>query len=394
MVEVKDWTFVGKVGSSKSLLNRALVVKSFFPDLQVHGESQSDDVLLMEKGLRAFQDGRAIECGHAGTVLRFLALRSARSAGEFYLQGSERLFSRPQEGLLSLLRQLGCEVKMDHRSMTIRSWGWKPSGDAIHVQGEHSSQFASALMLSSWELPQALFVSIRKTMVSRGYWDMTLGLLEQLGMKFEPWAEGLRVFPHQKISTSEVHVECDLSSVFALACVAAISGSATILNFPEQSLQPDRKFLEILGQMNVPYNLKEGRLSVSRSVRRKALDVNLADCPDLFPCLAALCALTPGRSRLYGATQLAFKESQRIKKTAQLLELIGREVEVLEDGLVIHGETESKFSFDRDIEFDPDQDHRMAMAAGVLKKAGFPIRVQTPDVVQKSFPEFWTILGV
>ena len=103
----------------------------------------------------------------------------------------------------------------------------------------------------------------------------------------------------------------------------------------------------------------------------------------------ALCALAEGNSELYGAPQLVYKESDRIAKMKELLSATGRTVETTNDGVKIGG----KFS-PGEILFDPDHDHRLAMAAGVLMLAGVPIRLKHPQVTDKSFPGFWPAIGV
>ena len=109
-----EFNFVGKVSASKSIFNRLLIIKSFYQDFEILGDSKADDVNLMLKAVAQIKEGdnKIFECGHAGTVLRFLALRLSRKEGEFTLKGSKRLFSRPQKELLKILNQLGCDVKI------------------------------------------------------------------------------------------------------------------------------------------------------------------------------------------------------------------------------------------------------------------------------------------
>ena len=107
--------------------------------------------------------------------------------------------------------------------------------------------------------------------------------------------------------------------------------------------------------------------------------------------LAALCALAEGDSELYGAPQLVHKESDRIARTAELLRVTGRTLTPLEDGLRVGGVLQK--TRERSV-FNPDRDHRLAMAAGVLKLAGIPIHIENPEVVNKSFAGFWQSAGI
>ena len=127
--------FIGQVPSSKSLFNRALITQSLNPDLKIFGQSESDDVKLMEQAVAGIKQGNSdFFCGHAGTVLRFLAPRLAREEGAFCLRGSERLFQRPQKPLENLLLQLGAiDIQWTSESLSFKSQGWKLMGDGIHL---------------------------------------------------------------------------------------------------------------------------------------------------------------------------------------------------------------------------------------------------------------------
>ena len=113
----------------------------------------------------------------------------------------------------------------------------------------------------------------------------------------------------------------------------------------------------------------------------------------LSPRLAVLCAFASGISELTGTGQLKFKESDRFGKTRELLDLIGVKTEILADGIRIFGGS-SKVSCDENIVFDPDQDHRMAMAAALIKLKGYKLSILQPEVVNKSYPSFWQDVGV
>jgi 5-enolpyruvylshikimate-3-phosphate synthase len=156
-------------------------------------------------------------------------------------------------------------------------------------------------------------------------------------MKLDRWDHDFRIPARQKISATSLTVEPDMSSAFALAAAAAVGGSTTLLDFPVESLQPDSIFPNILQKMGVPIQFDCGRLKVQRAQFLRGVAVRLTNAPDLFPVLAALCALAEGDSELYGAPQLVHKESDRIARTAVLLRVTGRTLTPLEDGLRVGG---------------------------------------------------------
>jgi shikimate kinase len=184
-------------------------------------------------------------------------------------------------------------------------------------------------------------------------------------------------------------VEPDFSSMFSLAATAAAAGEAVFEGIPASSLQPDFRGFELLESMGAGVARSTGLIRVTAPAELRALDADLGDCPDLAPVLATLCAFARGTSVLRGAAQLRFKESDRISSTASLLAKMGVGVRSREDGLEIDGDPALA---PRSFVFDPDDDHRLAMAAGLLIARGWPVQVIHPEVVNKSFPEYWRAL--
>ena len=388
--------FLGKGPFSKSLLLRALIVQSYFPNLQIIGDSNCDDVFSMKKGLKNLQKKVPIGGLQGGAVLRFLALRASRLSGRFVLKGTPRLFQRPMQELQTILNQLTCEVKWQKDSLILKSSDWHISGDALTVSSYCSSQFASAVFLNSWNLKQDLFVNIEGNIVSSSYFQMTLSFLRSLGMRIIGEDREYCIPARQKISQFTYQPEQDMSCLFSLAAMVVAGGEVVFIDWQEQSLQPDFRFLSILQQMGFQVIHNKNSLKIIGGKQLKPINYNLKDCPDLFPVLSVLCAITKGTSHLYGAPQLIYKESNRIEQTAKLLRLIGRKVKMLEDGLIIEGKSvvPGKFTKKDFISFDPEEDHRMAMAAAVLKKIGWSIHILNPSVVNKSFPGFWSVVNV
>lgn len=391
---MKELHFVGKVSVSKSQLNRALIVKSFYPELQINGDSICDDVHYMKSALKSLsQNAKEFDCGEAGTVLRFLALRLSRKQGEYLLKGSKRLFSRPQNDLLKLLMQLGAEVELGEDYLKIKSYGWRPQGDGIHVSQKQSSQFLSALLLSCWELPQPLFIYKHpENAVSQSYLNLTISLLGTMGMNIKYSKDGFYIEKGQSLKLDKINIEPDMSSCYALACHALLRGSARIQNFPHHSVQPDFAFVNLLKLMGAEIYYKENTLVVKKTEDLIPMAIEFNEIPDMFPMTAALFGFLPKEVKLYGASHLAHKESNRIENSIKLLKLVGRDVHAWNDGLII-----SKGHLNKEMQpaiFDEDQDHRMAMAASLYMAMGFPITLKQPNVVNKSYPEFWSSIGV
>lgn len=389
---MSTFSFTGALPASKSILNRLLILRSFKPELEIIGDSTCDDVRAMKLGLQNLGQGAPIDCASAGTTLRFLALRAARLPGEHLLIGSRELFSRPQKPLFDLLTQLGCRVRQDNNSLYITTTGWQKPNGPLLVDVSQSSQFLSAVLLSAWDLPFDLEIELQGKAVSSGYEQMTEETVTAAGMQLERTATRIGVVRAQKIRAVNLAAEADLSSAFAVSALAAIAGEARIQNFPNVSLQPDFVFVSLLKEMGAEVALGQG-LTVKQASRLRPVSCDLRNAPDLFPVLSVLCAFAEGTSILKEAPQLKYKESDRIKKSAELIRLLGRDCEETADGMRIYGRSMPVQS-DQVLKYSAENDHRLAMAAAVALWAGYAIDSRNRHVVSKSFPEFWRIAGL
>ncbi len=393
----KMFYFLGKAPPSKSLFLRGLITQSYFSDFQILSQSQAQDVLNLQKALQHIQNpslAGAIDCQNGAAVFRFLALRASRVKGCFVLTGSPLLFERPISELLSILRQLGAKVKVQNNQLIIDSSGWKPAGDALTVSTHRSSQFASAVILNCWGLNKDIFISLEGgTTPSYAYFQMTLSFLRLMGMDIQGGDKEFYIPAGQKLKKKHYTVEQDMSCLFAVSALCATGGQVLLQDFPDESLQPDFLFPQILKDMGFLIEKKQSTLKIQAGKLLQAINVNLKNTPDLFPVLSVLCALAKGQSRLSGAYHLHYKESDRIKETAKLLKSINCPVKVLKDGLGITGPVDLKHLAkpSQTIVCDPKEDHRIAMAAGVLQKIGVAVKILKPEVVNKSFPNFWQI---
>ena len=395
--------FKGPVLTSKSWLNRAQVVAYFNPHIKLNIDADSDDVLSLKKAVAELNQISAdtemtgeFDLGLGGTSFRFFAFMASRSKGEFTVKAEKRLLQRPQSEIVQILKQLGvdCELKPD--CLKIKSSGWQPTPKII-CNGAESSQFVSGLLLSSWNLNFDLNIQIKKPMVSFDYLKMTTSLLQQSGMQIKMQDHddffNIIVPQQQKSDLKEFKNELDISSAFSLCAASAVGGEAHITNWTMNSSQPDRVFLAAFRKMQIHCDLSEDLLKISKHNTWFGIEADLQNSPDLFPVLAVLCAFAKGESRLYGAEQLRHKESDRIAKTKELLQLAGFQFEELPDGLKIFGQS-SVQNLKQEFSFDPDHDHRMAMAAALLKLKGYNINIQHPEVVNKSYPNFWKDIGL
>jgi 3-phosphoshikimate 1-carboxyvinyltransferase len=384
------FAYRGTIGASKSILNRALIIKSYFPHLRLEGTSSCQDVQDLQKNLSQIGFTNEFQIAEGGTTFRFFCLRLSREAGEFKIKTSERLMARPQEELIDILTQLGVKAAKHPWGFSIKSEGWKKPKGSLVVERSRSSQFLSSLVLNSAALEFPLEIETKGETPSEDYFKMTLQMSKDLGLEYNDENNRLRL-SWKNLKKDHYLAGADISSAFSLACFAAIGGDLQILNLMNSEFQPDYKFVSAFEDMNIPVECRSENLLVGKSKQLLPAALNLSQAPDLFPMMACLCTQIEGMSVLAGAPQLKYKESDRQKKVYELFDQAKISYEKLEDGIQIQGKA---LPHGEEFEFDPDEDHRMAMAAAFLKFAGWRIKIKNPQVVNKSFPEFWTITGV
>jgi len=425
----RSFHFRGELPLSKSLLNRWMVLLSFDAslwnrhraDLKCLAKRSGEDTHFCFESLDRIvnasensDEPMILHCGEGGAPFRFIALRASRRPGKYQITGSPRLLQRPMQELLQILQQL--QVQSEWRpdqGLWIDSKGWlTPISGALEVDRRRSSQFLSAVLLSSVGLPFEL--SIQSSVdgaMSEPYAEMTLQMLQNTGA----WVQGslssgwIRLAPHSDSLDPDFWnsivlpaLESDWSAAWSIAGHAAVipGGQAHLPALRLPSLQPDSVSLEILRKMGVEVQQpREREFLVCSSGVIKGVECDLRGSPDLFPVLVALASLAQTPSRLTGLESLQYKESHRLLKMKSLVESLGARVMALNGSdlnagvevVPIESAVRAKWL---DVHFpqvdcDPDHDHRIAMAASVLRLAGAPLRIHHPEVVNKSFPEFW-----
>lgn len=383
--------FKGQMSASKSLMNRYLVAQSFNEQIELQGSSQCSDVVMMQNCLRDLKTGKTeFDCGEGGTTFRFFLARLSRVPGTYKVKATKRLLERPHHGLFQGLSQLG--VKVEHLSDTeveVKTSGWNWVAP-VNMDLKVSSQFLSALLLSSWGLEKPLEINFGSDRNSFSYLEMTLSLLKALGLKFEIGNDMLTIDAHCEPKPGEYSVEPDMSSAFALAALAVSNGTLELENFPASSWQPDFSFIEILKSIKADVENTERVLRVTNKNSITGGSFDLSNTPDLFPVLAVLLSRADGESKLTGLQSLVHKESDRLKKTMELLKSLNIACHLEGEIFVISGQ--KKHNYPGEFRFDPDQDHRMVMAAALAKYQGAAIQILQPEVVSKSFPEYLEIV--
>ncbi|MBL7543103.1 MAG: hypothetical protein JNL11_04765 [Bdellovibrionaceae bacterium] len=384
--------FSGSLDDSKSIVNRLLIVQSYFPSAEVHFHSQAEDVVYLRQALQNLEENKTnFDLGAGGTSLRFFLARLSRRPGAYVVRAHPALLKRPHEDLYKTLEQLGTTITpLDDQRIKVHVQGWQGVRE-VRVKSDVSSQFASAIILNSWDLHHSLTVFLEGELASASFLELTERVCRNAGMQLHEHPRQRVIESGQKLSMPRLKSEVDASSVFTLACFALLYGKLKINPLVNQLGQPDFAFLDFFRSEGIEFTLHNEEFSLSKQTHVRPVQIDIKNCPDLFPVLCAWLSFCPGEHKIFGAPHLVSKESNRILKTYELLTLAGIAAWPLSDGMIVHGQAcPQKKSF----VFDPAHDHRMAFAAAVFAFGGFRVTLTDIDVVKKSFPQFWTILGL
>ncbi len=394
------FNFKGELELSKSWLNRVLILNSFFENILIEGHSNADDCKFLKQSLQDFKNLKTeFYVGKGGTTFRFLALRISRKPGRYKIQLDESLLKRPVQDLIELLAEFRVRSFINSQNeFEMESEGWVNPNRTIKVNASKSSQFLTALLLSSIDLEFDLSIKIENFITSESYFDYTLDLLNQLGIEVHKnkFNEVISVFIKKKqIPTkNKLDSELDISSAFTLSAAAVLNGQVQISNWNSKSSQPDKLFVEIFQRMNIKMIQKNNDLFVNKTSGFKSINVSLDNTPDLFPVLSVLCSFADGISYLTDVDQLVFKESNRLEKTIELLAKCDVQFETIDDGLKIYGQSNRMYKKRDLILFDTAHDHRMAFAAALFILKKYPIKMNDPMVIKKSYPQFYQHIGL
>ncbi len=333
-----------------------------------------------------------IFCGNAGTLLRFLVATLTAIPGRFLLDGTPRLRERPVGPLVAALRRLGARLEHVGREgfVPLRIEGGSLGGGTTSIDAGESSQYLSALLMAALAAPAEVIVEVG-ALTSHPYVEVTRAAATAFGGRIEAEGAVYRVTPGLR-PPARIEVEGDFSAACYPAAAAALTGGEVQLDgLRAASPQGDRRLLELLVEMGATVSWEGDRLTVRGRPggELKAVDADLSDIPDQVPTLAALAPFARGTTYIRNVAHLRIKESDRLAAMAGELRRIGAEVEEGADFLVIPGVWSSRTPPADPVEIDSHGDHRIAMSLALVGLRRPGVRVAAPEVVGKSYPNFW-----
>ena len=406
LVNKSDIKGIVRAPSSKSYTIRGLMCAAMARGRsEIHRLLESDDTLAAARALS--QIGVQIKrnedfwwvsgdhfqapvndlfCGDSAATLRFLSAICALVPGRCRLTAGMSLSKRPIRTLIDALRMWGVDIACVGETAIIVQKGGKFRGGYTELPGDISSQYVSALLLVAALAENNTRIQLTTSLESRPYVLMTLECLRQFGINIQH-AEELIEYEAtpQQFKPAEYHVEGDWSSASYLLGWGAVAGEMKINNLSMQSLQGDRLIVDFLRDMGAFIETRGESVSIKKNCL-KSIKVDMNDCIDLLPTMAALAALAQGTSEFTGIERARLKESNRISSLRQGLERAG--IEVIEDMdklSIIGGKP-------REAVIDAQNDHRIAMAFSLIGIAAGRVTIEGAECVSKTYPEYWHTL--
>lgn len=399
---------------SKSLTNRELVLSAIASGPSIlRAPLHSRDTALMVQALRALgtsivelpgespfgpdllitpgelSGGTSIDCGLAGTVMRFLPPIAALALGPVAFDGDESARKRPMRTTIDSLRALGVDVSDDGRGrlpFSLYATGSVDGGE-IEIDASASSQFVSGLLLAGARFTNGLTLRhIGTGLPSRAHIDMTIACLAHRGVIVENPENGVWIVPPCPISGVDVDIEPDLSNAGPFLGAALVAGgSVTITGWPTQTTQVGSEMSAILTDMGGEVSFLEtedGRGDLTVTGTGLLRGIRLDNASELAPTVAALAALAEGATVLTGIAHLRGHETDRLAALATEVNALGGDVTETDDGLIIrprplHGGLWHSY-----------EDHRMATAGAIIGLAVDAVTVDDIATTAKTLPQF------
>lgn len=403
------------IPGSKSITNRALLIAAL-----ANGESHligalfSDDTRYMatalnQLGIRVIADEQAdsftihglggdipadeatLFLGNSGTTMRFLTAAVALGDGLYHLDGVPRMRERPIAPLLDALDQLGVDATSDAGTgcppITVRADGL-PGGHCT-MPGDKSSQYFSALMLAAPYADEDVTIRVEGGLVSTPYVEMTADMMAEFGVEVEldtdDW-RSITVPAGQVYEARTYEIEPDASNAsYFFAAAAVTGGRVRVEGLGIDSMQGDLDFVSVLEAMgcNVDIGDRDTVVEGPPPGELAGGDFDMTEISDTAQTVAAIAPFASGPVTIRGVAHNRIKETDRIAAVATELRKLGQLVEEFEDGMTIMPQPVAA------ADIDTYDDHRMAMAFGVTGLRAPGVRIQNPECVAKTFPEYF-----
>ncbi|NRR90326.1 3-phosphoshikimate 1-carboxyvinyltransferase [Winogradskyella undariae] len=381
-----------QITGSKSESNRLLLIQALYPQISIDNLSNSDDSEVMQKALRS--EDELIDIHHAGTAMRFLtAYFSIQKGRETIITGSQRMKERPIKILVDALIALGADITyLENEGVPpLKIKGKELTKNKVTLEANVSSQYISALMLIASKLENGLELTLEGKITSVPYINMTLSLLNSIGIETSFIDQTITVKPSVSVLIPQIlTVESDWSSAsyfYSVIALSEVGTEITIASYKQKSLQGDSVLAEIYKSFGVSTLFKDEAITLQKTDKVNSttiIDLDLKNAPDIAQTIAVSAFGLGLECNMIGLHTLKIKETDRLVALKTELEKLGTEVIITDKSLHLKASN----SINSHIKIPTYNDHRMAMAFAPLGLK-VPITIEDADVVSKSYPQFW-----
>ncbi len=347
------------------------------------GANIIDDGNLTIYGKNEFEArDREINAENSGTTIRIaIAMSALVKEGKTVLTGDSSLRKRPMQPLVDALRELGVKCYTTDGKAPVTVYGGGIKGGTTNINGSISSQFISALLISSIYAKDDVTINVINEQVSRPYIDSTIAVMNRFNVNIVNEDYKRYYISKQSYKPTEFKVPSDMSSVAILLAAGALLGEITVMNLDLSLPQGDSKIIDILKDMDADISISNNSIKV-RSKELTGGEFDLKDTPDLLPVLAIL-ALKAKHIRIKGVRHARVKETDRISIIASELRKLGAEIKEYDDGLDIKAPDKLKNAI-----LSSYDDHRLFMVFTIASMLTDNSIVEGLESVDVSYPNF------
>lgn len=409
-----------RLPGSKSISNRILLLAALARgETRIKGLLEADDVDRMVEALGALGielkevDGRrsivvrgaagafpvkqaSLFLGNAGTAFRPLTAALAFCGGNYRLSGVQRMHERPIGDLVDALRAMGADIRYagweGYPPLVIGAGAARgPAPSSIAIRGDVSSQFLSALLMALPLAAANVAVEVTGELISKPYVDITIELMRRFGVDVERQGWDRFMVPEhaEYASPGVILVEGDASSAsYFLAAGAIAGGPVRVLGVGTGSIQGDVRFADVLAAMGASVDRGDDWIEVRRHGPLKGIDADFNMIPDAAMTAAVVALFAEGPTTLRNIASWRVKETDRIAAMATELSKLGAVVDQGPDWLRISPPARLRAAT-----IDTYDDHRMAMCFSLAALGGVAVRINDPQCVTKTFPDYFAAFG-
>ena len=396
------------LSGSKSITNRALIIASLTSGVcYLHNYSLSEDSQILIEILKASgieiekkEDYLKVQGGvdkflnvfdktfnvkMAGTTMRFLTGLFSLIKSRVVLDGEPRMRERPISDLVLALKSLGVKISYLKKEgfPPIKIEGGTINKNEVLISGKISSQFISSLLMIAPLIKGGLLIKVKDKLVSSAFVDLTILVMKDFGIEVKVNKEKSEYFvPQSFYKPRSYSIEPDAASAGYFFGISALTKSCLSVNLSSFS-QPDSQLINVFEKMGCKVKKGKKKMTVCGGEKLKAVNVCLENFPDSSLTLAVVASTIPSVTKITGLSTLKVKESDRLLALKNELEKIGIKSEISADSITIFG---GKL---HGAEIETYNDHRMALSFAILGTKIAGIKIKNPEVVKKSFPDFW-----